>query len=246
MRADELRTAQDMAKGIRGLAIVLPLLSVLLFALAVWLSEGQAAGGGADDRLVHLRDRRPDAVRPPHRRRSASSTASSRRRQIARRRTPPGRSPLRCSMTSRSRSWSTGWCSSPSHGLPDDTRPATFVRRALAPALREHRSAAYAMAGAVLLLIVLWGPTPATREVIPVLGLAVLFALGMRALACRPRRSSPTRRRAKPGRPCAAGGRRRAGVSAPARPSGRLRPAAPTAAAGRRSSGWPRCTSAAC
>jgi hypothetical protein len=40
MRSTQLRTAQNIVSGIRGLAILLPLMSVALFALAVWLAEG--------------------------------------------------------------------------------------------------------------------------------------------------------------------------------------------------------------
>jgi hypothetical protein len=45
--------------------------------------------------------------------------------------------------------------------------------------MREHPEATYAAAGVLLLLIVWWGPTPATRQIWPVLGFAVLFAIGV-------------------------------------------------------------------
>jgi phosphate/sulfate permease len=60
--------------------------------------------------------------------------------------------------------------------------PAVAIRRRLAPALREHEGAAYALLGAVVLLIVAWGPIPATRKAIPVLIMAALAAVGVRAL----------------------------------------------------------------
>jgi multisubunit Na+/H+ antiporter MnhB subunit len=41
MRADQLRTAQDVANGVKGLAIVLPALAIVLFALAVYLARGR-------------------------------------------------------------------------------------------------------------------------------------------------------------------------------------------------------------
>ena len=41
MRASQLKTAQDIAKAIRGLAIVLPTIALLLFALALWLAHGR-------------------------------------------------------------------------------------------------------------------------------------------------------------------------------------------------------------
>ena len=39
LRSDQLKTAQDVASAIKGLAIVLPLLTFALFILAVWLSK---------------------------------------------------------------------------------------------------------------------------------------------------------------------------------------------------------------
>ena len=41
MRASQLKTAQDVAGAIKGLAILLPLLTFGLFILAVWLSKGR-------------------------------------------------------------------------------------------------------------------------------------------------------------------------------------------------------------
>ena len=41
LRADQLSTAQDVANGVKGLAIVLPGIAILLFALAVYLARGR-------------------------------------------------------------------------------------------------------------------------------------------------------------------------------------------------------------
>jgi len=41
LRSDQLKFAQNVASGIKGLALVLPLIAFGLFALAVWLSEGR-------------------------------------------------------------------------------------------------------------------------------------------------------------------------------------------------------------
>ena len=41
MRSNELKTAQDIANAVKGLAIVLPALGILLFALAVYLARGR-------------------------------------------------------------------------------------------------------------------------------------------------------------------------------------------------------------
>jgi hypothetical protein len=66
--------------------------------------------------------------------------------------------------------------------LAGHTRPASAVRQAIAPALREHVGYVYGAGAGLLLLIVLWGPFPSTRQFFPVLGFATLIALGIRDL----------------------------------------------------------------
>src|SRR5277367_3841969 len=66
--------------------------------------------------------------------------------------------------------------------LAGHTRPARAVRRALAPSLREHVQYVYAAAALVLLLVVVWGPFPSTREVLPVIGFVILLGLGIHTL----------------------------------------------------------------
>src|SRR5215213_5257757 len=41
MRSNQLKTSQDAASGVKNLAIVLPALAILLFALAIWLARGR-------------------------------------------------------------------------------------------------------------------------------------------------------------------------------------------------------------
>jgi len=41
MRSDQLKTSQDIASAVKGLALVLPALAIILFALAVWLARGR-------------------------------------------------------------------------------------------------------------------------------------------------------------------------------------------------------------
>ncbi len=190
MRAQQLKTAQDVAKGIRGLAIVLPLLSVLLFALAVWLSQGRRRVAlrttgwcvfGIGILLLFARRIAGDQI--------VNGLVTS-----------PANRPAAHAV------WSIGtsllydlalalvvygvvfvcvaW-------LAGRTRPATFTRRALAPSLREHEVGSYAAGGVILLLIVLWGPTPATRELLPMIGFAVLTALGIRTLGLQTAREFP-------------------------------------------------------
>ena len=49
LRSNQLKTAQDIANGVKNLAIVLPALALLLFALAVYLARGTAPAGVAND-----------------------------------------------------------------------------------------------------------------------------------------------------------------------------------------------------
>ena len=48
--------------------------------------------------------------------------------------------------------------------LAGHTRPATALRRALAPTLRTRPAATYGAVYLALLLVIFWGPTPATRQ----------------------------------------------------------------------------------
>ena len=62
------------------------------------------------------------------------------------------------------------------------TRPATAIRKALAPSLRDSPAVAYLAVGGVLALVVLWGPTPALRNIWWILVFAALLALGVTML----------------------------------------------------------------
>ena len=65
--------------------------------------------------------------------------------------------------------------------LAGPTRPAVWVRRRIAPTLRERPGLLYTIVGGVYLLVVLWGPTPAFRQPLWILIFAVLIALGTEA-----------------------------------------------------------------
>ena len=75
--------------------------------------------------------------------------------------------------------------------LAGSTRPATAIRKFLAPSLRESPAVAYSVVGAVLLLVVLWGPTPAFRNIWWILVFAVLLALGVTMLRRETAREFP-------------------------------------------------------
>ena len=74
--------------------------------------------------------------------------------------------------------------------LAGPTRLATGVRRLKAPFLREPRYAWGGLAVIVLLLIA-WGPTPATRSLLPMLVLTALLAIGVEALRRQTAREFP-------------------------------------------------------
>jgi len=67
--------------------------------------------------------------------------------------------------------------------LAGPTRPAKALRKAAAPTLREFPLRAYAAGLVLWLLIIVWAPTPATQEIIPLIGFAILIALGIAMLS---------------------------------------------------------------
>lgn len=75
--------------------------------------------------------------------------------------------------------------------LAGATRPAVTLRRGMAPWLREEPGVAYAVAGVLVLLVIAWGPIPATRMVVPVLVMIALVALGVAALRAQATREFP-------------------------------------------------------
>jgi hypothetical protein len=75
--------------------------------------------------------------------------------------------------------------------LAGHTRPAVFLRRAMAPGLRDNPAAAYGVVGGGLLLVIAWGPTPAFRNVFTVALFAVLLALGVTMLRRETAREFP-------------------------------------------------------
>jgi hypothetical protein len=181
LRVNQLRTAQDIVKDIRGLSLVLPLLSLALFALALWLAAGwrrvvlRTTGWcffGIGVALLLIRRVGGEEV--------VSGLVSDQTFKAA-----------------AQASWSIGTsllyaiaaamilyglvlvCAA---WLVGPTRSARFLRHVAAPWLRHHVAGSYAVAGLLLLLVVLWGPTQATRELLPVLGFAALAALGVAAL----------------------------------------------------------------
>jgi hypothetical protein len=172
---------QDVASALRGLAVVLPVAAFLLLAGAVAAARGRrrealravgwclviagavvlVARAVAGPRVVDS-IARTDAVVPAAE--ATWSIGTSMLKDIA---------------------WAlvlTGIPVIAAAWLAGATRPAVGLRRAAAPWLREEPALAYAVAGVLVLLLIAWGPIPATRMVVPVLVLIALVALGVAAL----------------------------------------------------------------
>ena len=190
MRSNQLKTAQDIGNGIRGLAILLPLLSLALFALAIWLASGW--------RRLALRKTgwcmvTVGVLLLVARRIGGEQVVNSLVKDTANR---PAADAVWSIGTQLLRNISVavviyGLLLVAAAWLSGETRAAVFIRRGLAPRLRDHAAGAYLAAAGVLLLIVLWGPTPATRKILPVIGFAALFALGVTVLRRQTAREFP-------------------------------------------------------
>lgn len=190
MRSSQLKTAQDITKAIKSLSIIFSVLSLCLFALAIGLADGwrrialrstgwcfvgvgigallvrRIGGGQVVNGLVKAESIRP-AVH------DAWNIGTGLLRAIAIALVIYG-------LVIVAAAWlagSTGW--------------ATSVRRALAPTLRDHPVRAYGSAGFVYLLLLLWGPTPAFRNWIPVLLMAALIVFGIELLRHQAAREFP-------------------------------------------------------
>jgi len=181
LRSGDLKTAQDIANAVKHLAIVLPALAIALFALAVYLARGRrrrtlrttgwcfvligaalllirrVAGDAVVNGLVTIPDNKPAAHQ-------VWNIGTSLLRDIA-------VAMIAYGLVIVASAW-----------LAGPTRPATEIRKALAPSLRDSPAVAYATVGGALLLLVLIGPTPAFRNVVWVLVFAVLLAFGVTML----------------------------------------------------------------
>jgi hypothetical protein len=190
MRSNQLKTVQDIAADIKNAALVLPLLAFALFALAVWLSAGRRrealrrtgwcfVGVGAFvllDRRLAGNDVVDALVKNPENRPAAHQVwaiGTSLLYDI-------GVAVIVYGLLLVVAAW-----------LAGHTRPATAVRRALAPTLRTRPAAAYFAVYLALLLVVFWGPTPATRQLPYIVGFIVLLALGVDALRRQTARQFP-------------------------------------------------------
>jgi len=201
LRSSQLQTAQNIVKAIKGLALVLPLVALALFILAVRLAEGRRRvavrttgwclvaiglivvlarriiGDAVVNSLVKVPSDKP-AVHQVFRIATSLLYDSA----IA-------------LITYGAVIVIAAW-------IAGSTRPAITVRRALAPSLREHPQYVYAVAALALLLLVIWGPFPSTRQPIPVIGIAVVLVLGIQALRRMTAREFPDARMGDAARAC--------------------------------------------
>lgn len=181
MKSKQLQTAQDIAKAIKGVSIIFTVLSLALFALAVWLAHGwrrvalrrtgwcfaglgiavlvvrRWTGNYIVDHLVKAESVKPAAH-------DAWLIGTSLLWAIAFAFVIYGLLMV-----------AAAWVAGP-------TRSAVWVRRTLAPQFREHPGRIWAAAGFVYLLVLVWGPTPALRHIVPILIIGALIALGIEVL----------------------------------------------------------------
>jgi hypothetical protein len=189
-QSDDLAAVQSYGKALKGLAVVLPILSFLLFLLAVFLARGRrrrtlmivgidlivigvivlvartVADRQAVDALAST-----DSVRPAVE--AALVIATKMLKEIA---------------------WSlvlTGIPVIVAAVLAGPTKPARATRKYLAPWLRDQRPIVYGVLGVVVLIVILWEPVPWTGQPLPMLLAIVLLVIGVELLQRQTRREFP-------------------------------------------------------
>ena len=201
LHADRLELAQDAVRLLRALALVLVIMALGLFALAVYVARGwrrealRACGIGflvAGAAAVVARslagDAVVDALATTEAVRPAADAAWSISTSLL---GEAGAAAIAYGVLIVGAAW-----------LAGPTSWAVAARRGLAPYLREPRYAYGALAVIVLVLLA-WEPTPATRPVIPALVLVALLALGLEVLRRQTAREFPD---ASPGQGARGGG----------------------------------------
>jgi hypothetical protein len=181
MSSSDVSTVQNGVAALRGLAAVLPALAIAMLALAVYLAPGRrrqtllfagldlmaaglvvllarrALGGYIVDSLTSTAAVKPAAD-------AAWSIATQMLRDIS-----------QASIVIGIPLVAAAWLAGP-------RGPAVAIRRALAPSLRDRPGVSYGVLALLLLLVIAWGPIPATRMVLPVLVMIGLAAAGLATL----------------------------------------------------------------
>jgi hypothetical protein len=180
LRADQLGVAQDVVDVFEALVVVLCALALALYALAVFVARdrrretlracglGLAAAGAA---VLVARALAGDAVVDALTTSAAVRPAAEATWTIS--------TSLLAEIAGAAIGYGVvivvaAWLAGP-------TRWAVAARGALAPYLREPRLA-YGAVAVLVLLVLAWGPTPATHRVIPMVVLTGLLAAGVTAL----------------------------------------------------------------
>jgi hypothetical protein len=189
LRSNQLGFAQDAVHILRALAIVLPAVAILIFALAVYLARGWRrealratglglafAGAGAlvartlaGDAVVNALVK-TESVKPAVQATWTIETSLLKQAAAA---------TLAYGIVLFLGAW-----------LAGPTRLAVSIRGGLAPFLREPRIAWGGLA-AIVLLLVAWAPTPAFRQAVTALILIGLLVLGMEMLRRQTAREHP-------------------------------------------------------
>jgi Short C-terminal domain len=189
MRSNQLALVQDVIRMLKTLAIVLVAASLALFALAVYVARGwrrealRASGIGlvlAGAAALTARGLAGDAVVDALATTEAVRPAAEAAWTIA--------TPLLEEAATATIGYGVvvvlaAWIAGP-------TRVAIAIRRGLAPFLKE-RAYAYGALAVIVLLVLNWSPTPATRRVVPVLVLIGLLVAGLEALRRQTAREYP-------------------------------------------------------
>ncbi len=189
LRSDELELAQDVVKLMKTLAWVLLGLALGLYALAIYLARGwrrealRATGIGfafAGLTVLVLRSFAGDALTDALAKTDSVKPAIEATWSI-------GTSLLQEAAASTLAYgiviFLAAWLAGPTH-------LAVTFRRGLAPYLRDPRYA-YGGLAAIVLLLLAWGPTPATRKPLGALLLIALLAAGVEVLRRQTAREHP-------------------------------------------------------
>src|SRR4051812_47512211 len=190
LKSEDLKSGQDVAKGVKNLSIVLTIISLGLFATAVVLAPGRrrttlravgwsfvvigiitllirrVGGNYVVDNLVQV----ASAKTAVH---EAWIISSSLLYNIAVAMVVYG-------LVLVLAAWVAG-----------ETRYAVTVRRTMAPTFRDNPVAVYAAVTGLYLVILAWGPSPAFRNLIPVLLMAGLVVLGVEIIRRQTAREFP-------------------------------------------------------